>query len=158
VVPSGWHPTRTQSSPRCRVKMEKLSCRICLNNPNLFVVSGGPGAGKTTVLHELASRGFPFAPEIARQIIQRKGAVRRSATLARSGGVHSPDAGAFRQILSVTHASLASYVFWPCHSCCRLTSRSMVIVPPSIKRGTFWTHQKAVVIWKRKATHRRFEG
>lgn len=43
-----------------------------LINPNLFVVSGGPGAGKTTVLQELASRGFRFAPEAARQIIQEQ--------------------------------------------------------------------------------------
>ena len=42
------------------------------NQSNLFVISGGPGAGKTTVLRELASRGFPFAPEIARQIIQEQ--------------------------------------------------------------------------------------
>jgi predicted ATPase len=41
-------------------------------NQNLFVVSGGPGAGKTTALQELASRGFPFAPEVARQIIQEQ--------------------------------------------------------------------------------------
>jgi len=43
-----------------------------LTNPNLFVVSGGPGAGKTTVLQELASRGYGFAPEVARQIIQEE--------------------------------------------------------------------------------------
>jgi predicted ATPase len=43
-----------------------------VSNPNLFVVSGGPGSGKTTVLHELASRGFPFVPEVARRIIQEQ--------------------------------------------------------------------------------------
>jgi predicted ATPase len=45
---------------------------VCVSNPNLFVVSGGPGSGKTTVLQELARRGFPFAPEVARQIIQEQ--------------------------------------------------------------------------------------
>jgi predicted ATPase len=45
---------------------------MCLNNPNLFVISGGPGSGKTTVLSELAKFGFRYAPEIARQIIQEQ--------------------------------------------------------------------------------------
>ena len=42
------------------------------NNPNLFVISGGPGSGKTTVVRELARLGFPHAPEVARQIIQEQ--------------------------------------------------------------------------------------
>jgi predicted ATPase len=42
---------------------------MCLINQNLFIVSGGPGSGKTTVLRELARRGFPFVSEVARQII-----------------------------------------------------------------------------------------
>jgi len=41
-------------------------------NPNLFVISGGPGSGKTTVLDQLASLGFGVAPEVARQIIQEQ--------------------------------------------------------------------------------------
>jgi predicted ATPase len=41
-------------------------------NPNLFVVTGGPGCGKTTVLIELERRGYQFAPEVARQIIQEQ--------------------------------------------------------------------------------------
>lgn len=43
-----------------------------LENPHLLVVSGGPGSGKTTLLDELARRGFPYAPEVARQIIQEQ--------------------------------------------------------------------------------------
>ena len=42
------------------------------NNPNLFVLTGGPGAGKTTVLLELEKRGYRVAPEVARQIIQEQ--------------------------------------------------------------------------------------
>lgn len=45
---------------------------MCLTNTNLFVVTGGPGSGKTTLLEELAHLGFPYAPEIARQIIQEQ--------------------------------------------------------------------------------------
>ena len=43
-----------------------------INNPKLFVITGGPGSGKTTVLKELASLGYRVAPEIARQIIQQQ--------------------------------------------------------------------------------------
>jgi predicted ATPase len=43
-----------------------------VENPNLFVISGGPGAGKTTVLLELGKLGYRYAPEVARQIIQEQ--------------------------------------------------------------------------------------
>ena len=43
-----------------------------LTNPNLFIVSGGPGTGKTTLIAELAKLGFSHAPEVARQIIQEQ--------------------------------------------------------------------------------------
>jgi predicted ATPase len=40
--------------------------------PNLFILSGGPGAGKTTTLAELEKLGFACAPEVARHIIQQQ--------------------------------------------------------------------------------------
>src|SRR5215475_13440613 len=41
--------------------------------PNLrFVMTGGPGAGKTTVLQALAARGYPHAEESARVIIRER--------------------------------------------------------------------------------------
>ena len=40
---------------------------------NLFIITGGPGAGKTTVLTELQRLGFTCVPEVARQIIQELG-------------------------------------------------------------------------------------
>jgi predicted ATPase len=43
-----------------------------VNNQNLYVVTGGPGSGKTTVLLELEKCGYLVAPEVARQIIQEQ--------------------------------------------------------------------------------------
>ena len=45
---------------------------MVLKNPNLYVVSGGPGSGKTTVLVELEKYGYRHAPEVAREIIQEQ--------------------------------------------------------------------------------------
>lgn len=43
-----------------------------VNNPELYVITGGPGAGKTTLLLELGKRGSRVAHEAARQIIQEQ--------------------------------------------------------------------------------------
>ena len=37
-----------------------------------FVVTGGPGGGKTTLLDALAARGHRVAPEAARRIIKKR--------------------------------------------------------------------------------------
>src|SRR5215471_18715956 len=37
-----------------------------------FVITGGPGAGKTTILHALAERGYRYAAESARAIIRER--------------------------------------------------------------------------------------
>lgn len=39
---------------------------------NYFVITGGPGVGKTTLLTELGKRGFTIIPEDARRIIQEQ--------------------------------------------------------------------------------------
>lgn len=41
-------------------------------NPNLFVITGGPGVGKTTLLNELDRRGYGCVPEVAREIIRQQ--------------------------------------------------------------------------------------
>jgi predicted ATPase len=41
-------------------------------NPRLYVITGGPGTGKTTLLAELAKLGFPHEPEVAREIIREQ--------------------------------------------------------------------------------------
>lgn len=42
------------------------------NTPNLFVVSGGPGAGKSTLIAALAETGIAHVPESGRAIIRRE--------------------------------------------------------------------------------------
>jgi predicted ATPase len=42
------------------------------SNDRLFVITGGPGVGKTAILCELERRGFSRVPEAARQIIQEQ--------------------------------------------------------------------------------------
>lgn len=39
---------------------------------NLFVITGGPGVGKTTLLNTLENKGFITVPEDARQIIKEQ--------------------------------------------------------------------------------------
>lgn len=39
---------------------------------NFFIITGGPGSGKTTILEELKNRGFLTVDEVARQIIKEQ--------------------------------------------------------------------------------------
>lgn len=39
---------------------------------NFFIFTGGPGSGKTSVLNELAQRGYLIVPEVARAIIKQQ--------------------------------------------------------------------------------------
>ncbi|WP_418502296.1 AAA family ATPase [Flagellimonas sp.] len=40
-----------------------------------YVITGGPGVGKTTLIQELAQRGFSTVPEIARALIEEQQAI-----------------------------------------------------------------------------------
>lgn len=40
--------------------------------PNFFIITGGPGDGKTTLLETLTEQGFPHVPEVAREIIREQ--------------------------------------------------------------------------------------
>jgi hypothetical protein len=82
-----------------------------VENPNLFVISGGPGAGKTTLLDELAGLGFRYAPEVARQIIQEQ---------VRTGGTALPwaDRAAYidlmlQRVVRGTHTDIGAMVRRP---------------------------------------------
>lgn len=39
---------------------------------NFFIITGGPGGGKTSLLENLALKGFSYVPETARQIIRER--------------------------------------------------------------------------------------
>ena len=63
-----------------------------------YVLTGGPGSGKTTVLHLLEVRGYACVPEVARKVIQ---------TRISQGLAPRPDAAEFgREILA---ADMAQY-------------------------------------------------
>ncbi len=49
------------------------------NKPNFYIFSVGPGAGKTTVLNELAKRHYGCVPEVARAIIKNQIAINGNA-------------------------------------------------------------------------------
>ena len=39
---------------------------------NFYIITGGPGGGKTSLLESLASKGYNYIPETARQIIKNR--------------------------------------------------------------------------------------
>lgn len=43
-----------------------------MKNDNYYILTGGPGSGKTTVLNLLADMGYLTMKESAREIIQRQ--------------------------------------------------------------------------------------
>ena len=45
---------------------------IYMTRNNFYVITGGPGAGKTSLLDDLASKGYSYVPETARRIIQER--------------------------------------------------------------------------------------
>lgn len=42
---------------------------------NFYIITGGPGSGKTTILNELKNKGYLCVDEVARQIIQEQNSV-----------------------------------------------------------------------------------
>lgn len=41
-------------------------------NNNFYIITGGPGVGKTTLLEELKNRNYQIVPEIARELIKEQ--------------------------------------------------------------------------------------
>jgi predicted ATPase len=74
---------------------------VSYRTSNLFVITGGPGAGKTVLLAELQKRGYRCAPEVARQIIREQAA---------AGGDALPWANTERYTELMLARSVASYL------------------------------------------------
>ena len=49
------------------------------NDNNFYILSGGPGSGKTALINALAKQGLPCMPEAGRAIIQDQMAIGGSA-------------------------------------------------------------------------------
>lgn len=60
--------------------------------PNFFILSGGPGSGKTSIVERLAARGFPTVVESGRAILAEQAAIGGTAT-------HRFDPVAFRDLM-----------------------------------------------------------
>lgn len=58
-----------------------------MRNRNLYVLTGGPGGGKSTVLDILDGMGYHTVREAGRKIILQSGEIRREC---RSVGRHGP--------------------------------------------------------------------
>lgn len=43
-----------------------------IRKDNFIIITGGPGAGKTSLIDELSTRGYRCVPEVARQIIREE--------------------------------------------------------------------------------------
>jgi predicted ATPase len=56
-----------------------------VERPNFFIISGGPGAGKTTLIERLAARGFTTVAEPGRAILNER---------AEAAGASAPEADA----------------------------------------------------------------
>ena len=77
---------------------------------NFYIITGGPGGGKTSLLENLATHGYNFVPETARQIIKQR--------LAK-GLAPRPDPGTFAQQIFVqdwknfvSNSDLSSLLFF----------------------------------------------
>ncbi|GLU45411.1 AAA family ATPase [Allomuricauda sp. NBRC 101325] len=58
-----------------RPTQHKTLVKISTETNPYYVITGGPGVGKTTLLHELKQRGFMVVPEIARELIKEQQAI-----------------------------------------------------------------------------------
>ena len=77
---------------------------------NFYIITGGPGGGKTTLLEQLAAKGYTFVPETARQIIKERlgaGCSPRPAPLQFATEIFERDCVNYR-----TKSNLSSLLFF----------------------------------------------
>lgn len=65
---------------------------MSFDKSNFYILTGGPGSGKTSVLSALAHRGYCIIPEVGRDIIQKQQKLGGSAT-------HTGNQKAFRDLM-----------------------------------------------------------
>jgi predicted ATPase len=77
---------------------------------NFYIITGGPGGGKTSLLESLATKGYNYIPETARQIIKER---------LSKGLTPRPDATIFAQEIFdqdwknfISNADLSSLLFF----------------------------------------------
>ena len=110
---------------------------------NRFVLSGGPGGGKSALLAALAERGYPVASESARAIIRSRlqaGLAPRPEPAAFAQAIFQQDAqhyqqsqalGSVRKVPALGDASLKT------GSECSFTARKLRVLPRFLPRLTF---------------------
>lgn len=69
-----------------------MSQNIPIHKNNFFIFTGGPGAGKTTVLEQLQQQGYLIVPEVARAIIKEQNQMNGNIT-------HTGDRMAYRDLM-----------------------------------------------------------
>lgn len=69
-----------------------IICETVMNQHNLFVITGGPGSGKTSLIDALAAAGFRVVPESGRAIIRIQTAIGGTA-------LHGQDRSTFAELM-----------------------------------------------------------
>ncbi len=63
-----------------------------MQHPNFFIISGGPGSGKTSIIERLTARGFATVDETGRAILREQAETGGTAT-------HTGDAAAYGELM-----------------------------------------------------------
>src|SRR5690554_1815606 len=72
TIKQGWQRWKeTMGLKRTNHKLKSTMIKLKENN-NFYVLTGGPGVGKTTLLEELERRNYEIVPEIARELIKEQ--------------------------------------------------------------------------------------